>query len=144
MEATGLFYGHFFENLLRKEIDFINDDIKCIFCTEEYIPDIDNHVFVSDIEGELQESEHYPAGGFSLSNKTIIYNNGETSLDADDLTFYNTTINDIKYIIIYKDTGDRGTSILIGYFDLADIIGITNGDLLIKWSDKGIFVNKIN
>lgn len=143
MDATGLFYGHFFEKLLRKEIDFIEDDIKCLFCTNEYTPDIDNHVFVSDIFGEV-EAPDYPEGGFSLTNKTISYENGITTLDADDIELKNVAINNVRYVIVYKNTGVKETSILIGYYDLGEEIGVTKGDFHIIWDEGGIFHNRIN
>lgn len=47
-------------------------------------------------------------------------------------------------MIVYKNTGVKETSILIGYYDLGEEIGVTKGDFHIIWDEGGIFQNKIN
>jgi hypothetical protein len=117
-----------------------------MFCTSSYVPDSKAHINKSDITGEVAASGGYVAGGFALSHKTVSYDsvNDKTILDADDLELMNVTINGVRTIVIYDDTGNPATSSLIGYIDLGVDRGVTNGYFGLVWSTNGIFVHTVS
>lgn len=145
MVETGNLYGQYFIKALNKEIGWLTDTVKCMLCTKEYIPDQDEHVYLSDIVGELTGYEDYPAGGFELLNKTMRYDPdlNKTILDADDIEKENVSIGQVRYAVIYIDTGTPETSPLLGYMDFGAERGVTNGFFSIHWSEEGIFAHTV-
>lgn len=138
----GVFYGNFFKKAMSKGIDYLNDNIKCMLCTGDYVPSKD-HVVKSEITNEADTTGGYPEGGILLEGKTMEFDgNFTTTLNANDIILNNTTVSDVRYLVIYVDTGVPETSLLIGYIDLEVPKGVTNGDFMITWSENGIFVHE--
>lgn len=67
-----------------------------------------------------------------LTNKTST----DGVADADDVTFTGVTGNTIEAIVIFKDTGNVATDLLIAYIDTGSGLPITpnGGDITIVWS----------
>lgn len=113
--------------------------IKVAFVAAGYTPDIDAHDFFNDITNELSASGDYTAGGVALQNPTFTNVSHNVKFDADDLALAGvTTSADIKYLIIYRDTGTAATSPLIGYITLATAVGGTNVTVNIVMSTNGV------
>jgi hypothetical protein len=113
--------------------------IKVALVAAGYTPDIANHDFFSDITNELSASGQYTAGGVALVTPTFTNVSNNVKFDADDLALTGvTTSADIKYLIIYRDTGTAATSPLIGYITLATAVGGTNITFNIVMSASGI------
>ena len=98
-------------------VDFVSDTIKIALLTSSYSPDREIDQYWSDISTYEVSGTGYTAGGFTLTNKsiqTIDYNvtwrSDPTSVAAD--------LADIRYAVMYKDTGTPTTSVLISLWDL--------------------------
>jgi hypothetical protein len=67
-----------------------------------------------------------------LANKTST----DGVADADDVTFTGVTGNTIEAIVIFKDTGNVATDLLIAYIDTGSGLPITpnGGDITVVWS----------
>ena len=72
----------------------------------------------------------------ALTNKTCV--NGV--FDADDALFTAVTGPTSEAVVLYKDTGTPGTSLLIMYADTSPNLPITpNGaDIALKWNDGAV------
>ena len=141
MAATIAIYNYYKKFLLDgTDIDLDNDTIKVALCTSDYTPDIDNHDYFDDITDELSGGG-YTAGGKTLSNVSLSIDtaNDKVKFDADDVTWTDLTATNVRYAIIYKDTGTASTSPLIAYVDFGEDKTFSNADLKITWSANGIF-----
>ena len=137
--AIGKWYGQALLKALNKEVDWDTDAVKVMLCSAAYVPDQDNHVYLSNITSEVT-GVGYVAGGQALTSKTIAYDavNNKIVLDAADVVWTNATIT-ARYAIIYADTGNPATSPLLGYVDFGQDVSSTNGSFTIQWDPAGIF-----
>lgn len=127
-------YGKGREKFLNGDIDWANDNIKCVLVdTATYSVAIDTDDFLDDISA----GERVATSG-NLASKTSTLG----VADAADVTFSTVTGDQAEALVIYKDTGDAETSPLIAYIDTATGLPITpnGGDITITW-DSG--ANKI-
>jgi len=140
--ADSKLYHSFISKLLDKEISWVNDSIKCMLCGESYVPDFSVHSYLADISGEVSGTL-YPAGGFVLEGKEVVVGEQDsliiTALKASDILVEGITVQDIRYVVLYSDSGDPNTSPLIGLVDFEELRGVTNGIFSIVWDSSGVF-----
>ena len=133
-------YGQFLAKALNKEIDFDSDDIRVMLTSSAYAPNQDAHAYLSDVSGEVTGAG-YTAGGAALAGKTLTYDaaGNVIVLDANDVTFANSTIT-ARYAVIYDNTpATAATKPLLGYVDFVSDQSSTNGNFTITWDATGIF-----
>jgi hypothetical protein len=139
MAVTARMFGNFLLKALNKEVDWDTDTIKVMLCTSSYTPDQDTHIYKSSVTNEVSGTG-YTAGGATLANKTIGYT-GATNvikLDADDVTWSNSTIT-ARYAVIYDDTpATDATKPLLGYVDFGADQSSSSGNFTITWDSAGI------
>lgn len=106
--ASGLYaFGR--QSFLDGDIDWSADNIKLLFVdAADYTVNLATHQYHSDVTGA-----GIVATSGNLSGKT---STGGVA-DASDLTVATVTGDPFEALIIYKDTGVSGTSILIAYID---------------------------
>ena len=134
-------YGNLVRRAFNGEVDFDTDTIKVALVSSAYTPDQDNHQTWSQVKSNEATGTGYTAGGAALSGKTITYDgtNNVTVLDADDVTWANSTIT-ARYAVIYDATGASDTEkVLLGYVDFGVNQSSTNGNFTITWDAAGIF-----
>jgi hypothetical protein len=59
-------------------------------------------------------------------------------MDAADVTWSALNKADVRYAIIYKDTGTAATSPLIGYVDFGATQAPAGVDFIIQWGAAGV------
>lgn len=123
-------------NLFKKKVDYLNDDIKIMLCTDQYVPDAEQHIYKSDVTAEVA-GEGYVEGGKSLSNKSIIIEQGVVRLDCDDVEWVDCTFI-AKYAVIYNNSAEE--QVLLGYIDFEKPIEFYNTTCRVKFSDNGLLV----
>ena len=101
------------------QIQYLTDTIKVMLVTDVYTPDIDAHLYLSDIlniAGAQAEGAGYVSGGKALVNKSISSDliTNRTAWKADNLTWATSTLR-VRGAVIYKDTGVAGSSLLLIY-----------------------------
>ena len=134
-------YGNLVRRAFNGEVDFDTDTIKVALATSSYTPDQDNDQTWSQVSTYEATGTGYVAGGATLSGKTITYDgtNNVTVLDADDVTWANSTIT-ARYAVIYDANGASDTEkVLLGYVDFGVDQASTNGNFTITWDAAGIF-----
>lgn len=139
MPVTAKVYGLALKSLANKEIDFDTDTIKGMLCTSAYTPDQDTHQYKSSVTNEVTGTG-YTAGGATLANKTVTYTAGTNvfKLDADDLSWANSTIT-ARYLVIYDDTpATDATKPLLCYVDFGADFTSTNGPFTVAFHADGI------
>lgn len=113
-----------------------------VMLVNNYTANKDNHQYKSDIDnlGVEVSGQGYTAGGKALTNRTITVDNANdlAKYDADDIEWTNSSIT-ASGAIIYKDTGNANTSILICYVDFGGTYNSQNGNFKIQWNEDGIF-----
>jgi hypothetical protein len=118
--VTAYAYNKGLYNLAAGNIHWVSDTFKVALLPSTYSPDIDAHHYYSDISGdECPASGNYAAGGVTLSNKTLTEDDGNdlAMCDCDDPSWADLTQADVRYAVLYKDTGTANTSVLLLCWD---------------------------
>ena len=134
-------YGSLLAKVFNKEVDWDTDTIKVMLLSSSYTPNQDTHDYLEDVVANEVTGTGYTAGGQTLTGKTITYDGASntTVLDANDVSWSNSTIN-ARYAVLYDDAGGtNATKPLIGYIDFGSDQSSTNGAFTITWDATGIF-----
>ena len=120
------------QRMLEKQISFKDDDIQALLVSADYTPDLSTHEFLSDVQA-------YALGGSAkpLANKTTTLG----VFDASDVTWLQVAGGaTAKAVVLFKNTGEAGTSPLLGYIDtIAGFPVAAHGaDITVQW-DNGAF-----
>ena len=119
------------DKLLTGEIDWDDDDIKCVLVdTASYTVDLNAHEFLSDVGGQVAHSEN-------LTDKAVT--NGVVT--SDDAIFLAVSGNQGEAIVVYKDTGVEANGPLIAYTDSAAGLPVTpsGGNIVVSWTGGVVF-----
>jgi len=128
---ANLIYNFGLESFGNGDISWRDDNIKAaIVDTDTYTVSAE-HQYISQVSGIIARSANF-------TNKT----NVGGILDADDAVFSSVTGTTGEAVIIFKDTGNDATSILICYIDSGTGLPVTpNGNnIIVCWSNT---TNKI-
>lgn len=130
-------YGKGVNQFVNGGINYGADTIKMALLDQGYSPDQDAHEFVSDLTNELS------GGGYArqtLTGKATVYD-GPTNVltvGCDDVTFASLTGTNIRYAVVFKDTGTAGASPLICFMDFGSGQTISAQDFVIQIPASGI------
>jgi hypothetical protein len=104
------------------ELDLVNDTIKAVLVSSAYVPNYDTHAFLSDVPAGLRVG-----AAVALAGKAW------TKVGAGDAAKRKFTSNMVAFpaatargMVIFKDTGVEGTSLLLHYTLLNDAAGGTD------------------
>jgi hypothetical protein len=61
------------QSMTAKSVDWDSDTLKLTLHTSTYTPNLDTHVFVSDLTNELASSAGYTTAGVTLTSPTVTY-----------------------------------------------------------------------
>ena len=132
MAVTHTEYTSYKDDLLEGTVDLTNDTIKVMLVSSSYTFDA-GHDFVDDITNEVSGTG-YTAGGETVTTPTVTAG----VFDAADTTWTNTTITEIRGVVLYKDTGTPATSPLISFIDNGANLATSGNDFKIAWDATGI------
>ncbi len=137
---ANVIYNSAKQRLINGGIDLDTDTLKVMLVTSTYVPDIDLHVFKSDVTNEVTGTG-YTAGGAALTSPTVTVDNtnDRAAFDAADVTWASSTIT-ARGAVVYKDTGTATTSPLLCYFDFTTDQISSNGNFTIQWNSSGILL----
>lgn len=138
--ATSKAYGNLAKAMFNKEVDWDGDDIRVALLSSAYTPNQDTHDYLDDVQAFEVSGTGYTAGGQALAARTSTYDaaNNVLVLDADNVTWANSTIT-ARYAVIYNNTGAAaGSKPLIAYVDLVSDQASNNGNFTIEWDASGI------
>jgi hypothetical protein len=130
--------------ILTGEISLQNDDLRFVLVnSDEYIPQLDNHEYLSDIPlssriaiSNLVTGKLISIDSESLPNPQIYFTSGVTNVTGPAGVV-------VEALALYKDTGDPSTSPLIAFFNGETISVILDGGVaginvgllgLLRWS----------
>lgn len=138
MAVTAKWYGQAllgqFSGTAARRVDWANDTIKVALVKSAYTPDQDNHDFWNDVSANEITGTGYTAGGKTLSEKTLAYDEATNTirLDANDVEWKEVSVT-ARYAVLYKDTGEAATSPLLSYVDFGADQTIASGAFKIEW-----------
>lgn len=131
------FYNKGREGFALAEVDWVDDDIRCILIdTADYTVNLSTHDFLDDVPSGARV-----ATSSSLTGKSAT----DGVLDADDITFSTVTGDPSEALIIYKHTGTESTSRLLLYIDTATGLPVTpnGGDVDVEWDSGSNKIGKL-
>lgn len=119
---------------LSKQIDLLNDDIRCILIdVGQYTPNLNAHEFLTSVPVGARIATSLP-----LTGKTV----GGGTFDANDATIPGTVGLEAEAVLLYQHTGVDGTARLIAWID-ANSSGLPltpdGTDLTLRFNTAGIF-----
>jgi hypothetical protein len=115
--ATTFAYGSYPLQCCSKNADWVADTVKAVLLLNTYTPDIDNHVFLSDISAQEASGGGYAR--VTLGTKTRTYDSATntTKLSCADVTVSGLTLTGVRYMAFFHDSGTPSTSPLVAYVD---------------------------
>lgn len=120
MAVTAYVFNKGLYNIVAGNIHWLTDTFKVALLPSTYTPNIDSQHFFSDISSsECPATGNYVDGGATVANKTLTEDdsNDKVVADCDDPAWVALTQADIRFAVLYKDTGDPATSILLMAWD---------------------------
>lgn len=145
MTVTAQLYGNAEKNAWLGKINFEEDYIKVMLCTNQYTPDQDEHEFKSDVTNEVTGTG-YIVGGQRLFNCAVTYDpvTKKIKLDSDDITWMSSSIT-ARYAVFYADIigVDDTAKPLICYWDFGEDWTDTAGSFTLELSAEGLVVNTV-
>lgn len=126
---TKRFYEKGAEQVLRGNIDFVGDTLKVSLMKDSYSPNFSSDDFYNDISALVQAT-------VTLASKSVT--GGD--FDAADITFTAVAAGETcDAIVIWQDTGDPATSVVLIYIDDADItnfpVTTSGADVSVTWAN---------
>lgn len=121
-----------------RRVDWVNDTIKVALVKGAYVPNQDTHDFFNDVTNETAGAG-YVAGGKELAEKVASYDAASNTvrLDAADLVWAGITV-EFRYAVVYKDTGEAGSSPLLGYIDMGKEEAVVGGEIKLEFAEDGV------
>lgn len=141
--ASTRMYAKAIKSLRKRKIKWLTDDIYVMLCTDGYTPDFTNDKTLADVTSEVRGIGYHP-GGRALFSKTVSsdrHNPGclnAVTLEAADVEWPLTTITASR-AVVYKRTGKRETSRLIGCVIFGAMISTAAGQFRLRWPATGMF-----
>jgi len=111
------------------KVDFVADTVKAMLIHSATTPYNSAHEFVSDLV-----SGGIVARSGALGGKTVTLG----VLDANDVTLLAVTGSSVDAVILYKDTGADGTSVLCAWWDVSSFTP-SGADVTVVWNASGLF-----
>jgi len=139
MALSATAYNYAKKLFLTADLD-LETSAKVALLTDDYTPDIDAHQFWTDVSGSEVTGSGYTAGGADLANAsaTVDNTNDLAYVDADDSSWTSATMTDLRYAVIYRNTGDAATSPLVGYVNFGSNKSLTDGTFTLNFSTAGV------
>ena len=147
MAVTAKLYLKFPKMVQNKEIDVDSDTLKVMLLSASYTPDQDNHDYLDDVSAYEISGTGYTAGGATLTTVSISLDtvNNRVTVDADDVSWTDSTITDARYAVIYDDTpATEATKPLIGYIDFGENKSSVAAPFNLNWNAAGIWRDTVS
>ena len=138
---ASFFFNNYHEELGKGNIDYSSDTLKVALVTAS--PNQDTMAYRADLTNEATGA-NYTAGGQEVGSVTWTQDNtgNRAILDFADETFVNVTITGVVGYVLYKDTGNTATDVLIAYIEFAEGAQSTvANDFIIRPSATGVLTN---
>lgn len=121
MTAPTLWYVNGLRTIARAGLGIapVTGTLKAMFVKAAYVPDQDNHIFVTSVNANEATGTGVSAGGVTLASVTVTATGATNTvaIDAADITGISITG---CYVVLYVDTGTAATSPLISLTDLSE------------------------
>lgn len=127
-------YDYYVNQILQGNAPWDASDVKVACVSSSYIPSQSGDQFLADISGSYIIRTSGNMAGKTVSGRIC---------DANDLVIYSVTgVVDVDAFVLYYDTGNSATSVLIAYVDTATGLPLTpdGRPVRIVWSNT---TNKI-
>lgn len=139
MAVTAKWFGQAivgqFSATAARRIAWAGDTVKVALVKGSYAPNQDTHDFWNDVSANEVAGTNYTAGGKSITEKAVSYDEASntTRLKGGNVEWKEVTVKEVRYAVIYKDTGVAGESPLLGYVDFGEEQAITGGTFKVEW-----------
>lgn len=132
-------FNEFLLALATQNLDLETDSIRVALFPEAYTANRDTHQFWSNISASQCTGAGYTAGGKLLTGASLAKLDASDSVRflGDDVSWIESTIT-ARYAVLYQDTGDPATSVLIAAIDFGSSKSSVNGTFTVEWNDNGI------
>lgn len=115
------------------KVAWTTDTIRVALGASTYTPNTASHQFWSDVSANEVTGTGYTASGVAASAKTVSISGSVIILDADDVSWVNSSIA-ARYAWIFGSA----SNLLLGLTDFGQTGTTLNGTFQITWSPSGI------
>lgn len=135
--ATALTFTTGIEAFTNGELDWDTANFSALLLKDTYTIDQDGDEFVDDVDAGNE-----PSGGsyarVALTGKAIVTGTGIVKLTADDVVFASMTQTDLRYMVVFRNTGSDATSKLICVVDFGANLDPTAQTVTFNLSSDGL------
>jgi len=138
MAASTKWFGQFFVNLFKGDLDFDVDTFKISLHTSSWTPDQDADNDWADVDNEVSGTG-YTHEGATLASISVSYDSGTNILkfDVADVTWSSATIT-ARYAVIYQREAADADSLLVCYMDFGEDVVAVSADFKITINADGV------
>jgi hypothetical protein len=130
-------YNNALELISNGEIDWVDDDIRCLLVTSSYTPDRDTHDFVDDITNELSGGNYVRKALTTATTQNNTDDRADLSADNVTWTALEAAAGTPALAIIYKQVTNDADSPLLGWIELTTPPAPNGGDYTLRWDNGG-------
>jgi len=137
---TGKLYGQFLRHALLKEVQLLTDNLAVTLHQVGYVPDQDNHEYVSSLTSECPATGGYTTGGQNLASKTLTYTaaTNKITLNGATVSWASSTITARVVVVSDRTPATAAVQPLILY-QLSDVdIVSSGGPFDVQWNAAGL------
>ena len=105
---------------------------------DSYSPSRDTDDSWDDISADETSGVNYDAGGKEIQNVTVTSTDNVTTIDGDDVTWDDSTI-DARYAVVYDaEPADDADKKLLFLIDFGELLQSDEGEFTVSWDAAGI------
>lgn len=143
MAVTTKVYGNAAKHIQAGDINWTSDTIKAALVTSSYTPNQGTDEFwTTPKTNEIAGSGGYTTRGSTLGTKSVTYDSAtrEARYIAANISYSALTPSAaFRYLVVFKDTGTDGTSILLAYIDFGADQNPAGLPFAVQWATTGVF-----
>lgn len=133
-------FNEFLNAFATQALSISGDTLRVALLPATFVANRDLHQFWADISALEITGQGYAAGGAILTGKTLSKQDASDNVkfSADDTSWIDSTLT-ARYAVIYQDTGNPETSVLVAAIDFGSDKSSVDGTFTIEWNEDGIF-----
>lgn len=134
--ANALIYNSCAFGIINQTVNFYTDSFKMMLLDGSYVPNKDTDTVRANVTGEITATNYVPGGNTVYATPSLYTPDDREILQFSDPVFANVSDAVANSAVIYKDTGDSNTDILIAYIDFGQPLLSSAGQFAVVLSGQ--------
>lgn len=134
--GSAIIYNSCVFGVIDKTLNFYTDNFKMMLLDGTYIPDKDAHTVRANVTGEISATNYVAGGNTIYSVPSVDAGTDREVLSFSDPVFPNVSDAAANAAVIYQNTGDANTDILVAHIDFGKTLLSSAGQFAIVLSGQ--------